>query len=107
MRACGTGTTAEGKEGETNTFLVVNYFALVVLGHFVGVDPSVTYIASDCAITLSLIRNGLQERRTTRAWAAQDEAHLTGLEDTRRPLKDVGHRHDADKSASLTCVRSL
>lgn len=67
------------------TFIVVNYLALVKLGHFAGVNTGIPNFSIYDGVFFALVSNGLQERRAARARASKHEAHFTGLQNTRRP----------------------
>lgn len=64
------------------TFFVVDDLALVVFCHVSRIDAGVTDIATDVSVVLALVGDGLQKRGAAGSGAAEDQTHLTGLDQT-------------------------
>lgn len=71
------------------TFLVIYDFSLVILGHFLSAHTSIPDIARNACITLSVISNRLEERRTSRTGASENKTHFPGFENARRSAKKM------------------
>lgn len=69
------------------TFLIIDNFSLVILGHFLGVHTGIPNIARNASVTLSIISDALEERRTSRTGASENKTHFSGLENARRSAK--------------------
>ena len=71
------------------TFFVVDNLALVVLCHIVRVDTGIANVTVNSGVVLSLVRDGLEERRAARARAPKNQAHLTWFEEPGLPVRPI------------------
>ena len=82
------GGLETGKRNELTLSVVYN-FALVVLIHLCVVDSSVPNITIDSSIGASFISDRLQESRTARTRASEDQTHFTGFQKTGIPKMTI------------------